>query len=260
MTLSDPELARFINDRFVPCWESVRPVPQVSIDFGNGKTLRRTLAGNTVMYVCFPDGRVADLFPGIHTPKDLRFGLETALETVAAVRGRPSDRRSAAVIDWHRQQVTPSPAAGRTATTMSKGAVQGPLLYALGAREQPERTGAASAPVGDAEAAFARASAWLSDISKQPATLDRIRRRYTAANAGRKPTPDELARMAVEQDSRTNMTFVRSAVHLLFATYPSLPVPGAMRDRVFKELLHVPIDDPYLGLGEALLPGTTLSR
>ena len=39
MLFSNPEISAFIRKNFVAAWESVRPVPVVSIDFGNGKTL-----------------------------------------------------------------------------------------------------------------------------------------------------------------------------------------------------------------------------
>ena len=46
MLLSDPDVIRFVNENFVACWQMVRPVPQVTIDFGDGRRLRRTLGGN----------------------------------------------------------------------------------------------------------------------------------------------------------------------------------------------------------------------
>ena len=34
----------------------MRPAPKVTIDFGNGHTLERTLKGNTIFYVMRADG------------------------------------------------------------------------------------------------------------------------------------------------------------------------------------------------------------
>ena len=62
--------------------------------------------------------------------------------------------------------------------------------------------------------------------------------------------------MALRVDSRTNVNRVRPAVHLLFASYERLPRGTECRDAVFKQLLHVPVDDPYLGLADAFVPGT----
>ena len=59
-----------LQDRYVLCWQSVRDVPKVTIDFGGGKVLERTLKGNTAFYLCRPDGRVVDILPGVYTPED----------------------------------------------------------------------------------------------------------------------------------------------------------------------------------------------
>lgn len=69
MLFSHPALARYLSERFECAWESVRPVPKVTIDFGNGRTLKRTLNGNILTWFCDPQGRVVDLVPGIVSPR-----------------------------------------------------------------------------------------------------------------------------------------------------------------------------------------------
>ncbi|MGH7150338.1 MAG: hypothetical protein ACREIU_06560, partial [Planctomycetota bacterium] len=93
MLFSNPEVASFLNDRFVCAWESVRPVPKIDIDFGNGHTLRRTLNGNVVTYLCTPEGKVFDLLPGLHSPEGYLAGLRRALDlhdTMRAAAQLPS--------------------------------------------------------------------------------------------------------------------------------------------------------------------------
>ncbi len=46
-------------------WESVRPAPKVTIDFGDGRTLVRTVAGNSLHYVLDADGKAHDVIPGL---------------------------------------------------------------------------------------------------------------------------------------------------------------------------------------------------
>lgn len=65
---SDSKIAAFINASFEPAWQSVREVPTVQIDFGNGRKVKRTLHGNIATYVCMPDGTVVDVLPGIYEP------------------------------------------------------------------------------------------------------------------------------------------------------------------------------------------------
>ena len=85
-----PEVRDFIAANFVPAWESVRAVPTVVIDFGSGRTLKRTVNGNVATYVCAPDGRVLDILPGLSTPEayleDLRAALALAAPPAEEVR------------------------------------------------------------------------------------------------------------------------------------------------------------------------------
>ena len=66
----DPEFRAFVEKEAIPAWEMVRPVPRVTIDFGNGKQLVRTVRGNAVMYLVSPEGKVFDAFPGVYTKDD----------------------------------------------------------------------------------------------------------------------------------------------------------------------------------------------
>lgn len=61
----EPRINRMLRERFVLHWESVRPVPRVTIDFGNGKKLERTLTGNSAHVVLDPYGRPVDALPGL---------------------------------------------------------------------------------------------------------------------------------------------------------------------------------------------------
>jgi len=79
---SDSSIAKYIDQNFEPVWESVRPVPMITIDFGNGRKVKRTLHGNIASYVCTADGRVVDVLPGLYKPDTYRDAL-SKLVTVA---------------------------------------------------------------------------------------------------------------------------------------------------------------------------------
>ena len=66
MLFSQASVADFVHGAFEPVWESVRPVPIVRIDFGNGNVLTRTLHGNILTSICTPDGFVVDALPVIY--------------------------------------------------------------------------------------------------------------------------------------------------------------------------------------------------
>lgn len=65
----DPAINRALRERFVLHWQSVRPVPKVTIEFGNGKTLVKTLTGNSAHLVLDANGRPVDALPGLFTPE-----------------------------------------------------------------------------------------------------------------------------------------------------------------------------------------------
>ena len=270
MLLSDPKTAAFIAENFVPAWESVRPVPKVTIDFGEGRTLERTLTGNTILSVCLPDGRVVDALPGVYTPAAFLQQMRETLQLVKSLEGLAPAAADEAILAWHRQRVSTAIQQETRRITLSKAIVESPLLKALevralggvevlpsGAPEPTEQPVNGARPRVDPKVLLARLSRRLDDVSKRPATVTQLR---AAAGETAAPSPEELGRKAVELDSKTNVALVRPAVHLLFATYQRAPDARACRDDVFNKLLHIPLDDPYMGLAQALVPGTPLGK
>jgi len=66
----------YCDDRVIPVlgmdfvlhWESVAPAQKISIDFGDGRKLERTMAAAVAHYVCDFNGRVVEALPGIYAP------------------------------------------------------------------------------------------------------------------------------------------------------------------------------------------------
>src|SRR5690606_2917456 len=65
---ANESVSKQLRENYVLHWESVRPVPKVTIDFGDGRTLERTLTGNSIHYVLDAQGRVIDGIPGLYGP------------------------------------------------------------------------------------------------------------------------------------------------------------------------------------------------
>jgi hypothetical protein len=61
----EPEVHAVLRDEFVLHWQSLRPVPKVTIDFGNGRTLVRTITGNSLHAVLRSDGKPVDAVLGL---------------------------------------------------------------------------------------------------------------------------------------------------------------------------------------------------
>ena len=77
---SNEEIARTLREKFILHWESVRPAPRVTIDFGDGRKLERTLTGNSIHYILDADGRPLEALPGLYGPAAF-------LRELAAVEG-----------------------------------------------------------------------------------------------------------------------------------------------------------------------------
>jgi hypothetical protein len=99
---SNETIAQLINDQFEPVWESVRPVPQVTVDFGNGTIVKRTLHGNVATYACTASGRVIDVLPGIYEPESYGHALKqmTELHHRDRINGRSNP-----ISIFHRQRL-----------------------------------------------------------------------------------------------------------------------------------------------------------
>jgi hypothetical protein len=69
------EINQLLRDGFILHWRSVRPVPRVTIDFGDGTRLERTLTGNSIHYVLDSHGRILDALPGLYGPQAFQTAL-----------------------------------------------------------------------------------------------------------------------------------------------------------------------------------------
>ncbi len=82
-------------------WESVRPVPKITIDFGDGRKLERTITGNSLHYVLASDGTVIDVLPGLWAPKEFLREIEGARKrrtTGDFLEGNRADRKQLAAV------------------------------------------------------------------------------------------------------------------------------------------------------------------
>lgn len=228
MLLSDARVQERLS-RYVCAWESVRDVPRITIDFGDRK-ITRTLKGNTVMYVCLPDGTVVDALPGLYTPEDFLAQLDQSEQLLHLLARTPSAQRAQVVRSWH-GRFQGKLAGGEV--SVGKGMVESPVLHALDLR-----------PVdvpGVGPASFRRYTATLTDASARPMTGVEVRQKL----AGRD---------ALKLDSSYSVSRLRPGVHVLLSELDA-PRPDDLREPLFQGLLKIPLDDPYLGMG-SLLQGT----
>ena len=224
MLFSNKEVAQRINRDFEPVWVSLRPVPLVTIDFGNGKVVKRTLHGNVATYACNSQGEVLDVLPGIYEPKT----YTDRLNQLKLLHDYVSDHRMAlsneTLREYHERQFEQlkekkPPMMFEQVRMVSITGAEGPLQTIL-----------------------------------RPA--QRIHARGLYAKRKIKSTKLDSKRLAeweaLAKDTRVNESNRRLAIHQYLMAKEKAIQPKNMAKWIYREVLHADLDDPYLGLGELL--------
>jgi hypothetical protein len=218
---SQDRVADFINQSFEPTWQSVRPVPIVRIDFGNGRVFTRTLNGNILTSVCTPDGLTVDALPGIYTEAAYLDRLKEILSVALTAQLDPARKRDVVVRAYHRSRL------------------EKPNRKARGIKVADfSKTLVIEAPVIN----LVRSGNTTSVPAQAPLNVD---------------NPAEWK--ALEEDTRLNENLRRRQIHELLAA-TGLVRPDKITRLIYKDVLHADLDDPYLGLGESLFATYPFAR
>ncbi len=87
-------VSNYMRENFVLHWSSEREVPKVTIDFGQGRIMKSTVAGNSAHYILASDGTPIDVIPGLYSPKAFVEALEPGRAMAARWQSRkPSDKQ-----------------------------------------------------------------------------------------------------------------------------------------------------------------------
>jgi hypothetical protein len=100
-------ISKLLRDNFILHWQSVRPVPKVTIDFGDGRKLHRTLTGNSIHYVLAPNGKVIDGLPGLYGPQKFKMWLAELLTGANYFTGKqalPEGYSEDSLVKYYHQQ------------------------------------------------------------------------------------------------------------------------------------------------------------
>ena len=95
---ANSEVSQTLSQKFILHWKSVRPVPKVTIDFGDGRVVQRTITGNSIHYVLDADGQVVDAIPGLYGPKAFLWELSHSEPYAIPRKPSLSDRQLG---QWH---------------------------------------------------------------------------------------------------------------------------------------------------------------
>lgn len=224
MLFSNNEIVKVLEDNFECAWESVRPVPRVEIDFRNGTRLTRTLNGNIATYFCTPEGKVYDLLPGLVSADEFLSRTRLAIDLYTSLRKSKTPEALLSLYHGKMSILVGSDAKTLKGTAMhlrilpdlSKAFVEAPMKYRLAA-----------------EMFEATAGTHLARETKKAASS----------------STDSLT-----TDDEYNLLHRYPKAHAMLAANP-LVRPAEITKKVYKDVLHVDLDDPYLGLAPYVLGG-----
>ncbi|MBL8115733.1 MAG: hypothetical protein JNK60_22840 [Acidobacteria bacterium] len=94
---ANAEVSEALREGFVLHWESVRPVPRITIDYGDGRRIERTITGNSLHYVLTSRAEVVDVLPGVYGPdaflSEIRLAAAIAKSLPAGAKERSAALR-----------------------------------------------------------------------------------------------------------------------------------------------------------------------
>jgi hypothetical protein len=266
-----------LRERFVLHWKSVRPAPKVTIDYGDGRKLERTLTGNSIHYILDAEGRVIDALPGLYGPQGFLRGI-TQAEAVAKQTAGQSDEQRAKLLDrYHRDQVDAITKAwtadaqkvgGKVPESIIQDAATGESFDArVAARTAMTKAiselsiiNAISFDVVQLQAATDEAIwAKIASLHGNDARLDQdsialIRRQNSAAQKSA-ATNEQLARLVQKFEQYLAFDTVRNEYTMHAKLHAWLAGPRwqrldveSLNEKVYKDLFLTPSSDPWLGL------------
>ncbi len=275
-------VSQLLRDRFILHWQSERPVPKVTIDFGDGRKLEQTLTGNSVHYVLDSDGHPIDAIPGLYSPQAFIENLKDA-ENVWRSLGNIdlnsdlSSRREI-LIKYHRDRLAKLEKTWQAdltrlrlpsqpllqpiaATSGATAIVASRLAFSKSAVELPILSSADRQVL--AEVAPSSPFAKLSD--QNWARLARLYQNRVYLDQGslklmeRKLSPSasmasvvKTFESAIAQDTVRNEYIFHAQIHNWFANGEFVNGDSksliALNRRVYDQLFLTPANDPWLGL------------
>ncbi|HEX8310895.1 MAG TPA: hypothetical protein VF614_06240, partial [Chthoniobacteraceae bacterium] len=271
---ANESVSGYLRDHFILHWESVRPVPKITIDFGDGRTMERTITGNSIHYVLDSTGRPIDALPGLYSPAgflSLLKRTEAVVGTLAAFNessfqrnlreyhaktllSADEERRSAfakaGVAEAATRRMVVTPAAGAFSAAeagvlaKSKRVVEMPLVAATNRLRQLSsitdtdwtKVAAAYPPTAALDA-----NSRVLFASKQPAdkTSEAVQAALTAFER------------TLAEDTARNEFVLHARLHEWFATGTAPAALAELNEKVYTELFLTPSSDPWLGLAPA---------
>jgi hypothetical protein len=280
---SHPEIAQLLRDKYILHWQSVRPVPKITIDFGDGRKVQQTITGNSIHYILDQTGRPIDALPGLYAPIAFKQHLTQAAEFVAKFHQLAAPNRRTALDSYHQTQLTtlqanwkqdldklgvnipiptsikslndPPTAAEAGGIAISKSAIESPILQLTRAFSQRSSIlkQATDDPLWVKLGEIHQQDAVLAENSLQ--LIRRKRPQLVSQNArdksdDRDPIPELVTKFQklIAIDSIRNEYLLHSQIHQWLMGDRFSTNVESLNTRVYDRLFLTPKSDRWLGL------------
>ncbi len=273
-------VSQLLRDRFILHWQSERPVPKVTIDFGDGRKLEQTLTGNSIHYILDSEGRPVDAIPGLYSPQAFIENLQDAEKVVNSIRNINGDLnlRREILVKYHRDRyakleknwqadltrlrlpwqpllpltITDPKASAMLASrlTVGKAMVELPTLSRTAGDPLAEVTPPSQfSKLSDAN--WARlARLYQNRVYLDQGSLNVMERKLSPSAS--MPIVVSSFERAIAQDTVRNEYVFHAQIHNWFANGEFLNndtnTLAALNRRVYDQLFLTPASDPWLGL------------
>jgi hypothetical protein len=282
---SNRAVSAYLREHFILHWQTVRAVPRVTIDYGDGRKLERTLTGNSIHYILDAEGRPIDALPGLYGPAAFMRVLAQGETVVKEAAGQSVEKRAEILRRYHQARIDaiaadwladtkkvggriPSVIAARTSSNPDppSAAEAGALAVTKAVTESSIINGittdaVALAAVTDEETWNKIAALHVGDAKLDDNSIALIRRQTPYASEGaardaaskRTPPQDQLSRIVqkferyMALDTVRNEYMLRSKLHAWLSLQPNREL-DSLNEKVYAELFLTPSTDPWLGL------------
>src|SRR5262245_19291184 len=239
----DPAVSAALRDRFVLHWRSMRPVPKITIDFGDGRVLERPVTGNSAHLVLDAKGRVVDVIPGLLGPAAFLRALERAESMARATVDLQGIPRAERLGELHREALT----ALDDAWKADAAAIGRP-----DARPETLDDLPAWIAVAERHRDDARLSGQSVAVMQEKTNANTVARVTVSKTAVENPLVRMVRRFegGIAVDTVRNEQRLHRAIHGWFVRREPMNVrfPQELAERVYTELFLTPSADPWLGL------------
>lgn len=284
---ANAQISKLLSEHFILHWKSERPVPRVTIDYGDGRKLERTLTGNSIHYILDSQGRVVDALPGLYGPQAFQRELEQAESIARQTAGQGDDERAETLRRFHQSRIDAitqewkadvtkaggkipeeiagdkpvngqTPSARRAARlAMSKAVTEVSIINSI-TYETQLLAEATDSETWNKIAALHMAAAQLDQgslalIARQSGST-KSAPQGTKAPANVAPSSEEFARLVenfqryIALDTVRNEYLMHTKLHAWLLSFGSSFDVERLNEKVYNELFQTPRSDPWLGL------------